>query len=212
MTYKILDSWVSEDPHVMETFLTTARERYTALEQALDPIVAAVSDLEKDWKPRWKEYWTPKLVALASVRVATQVALQVFEREQSTQAAPLPVIITATSISYRCDLHTVENKIEEAGILLTAYLEVCTSQKEQHIRQRQKVLKALQAVVNATHAAIKDGRSALEQAPRRQQELFTPRPARQAKRKGTSVSLSDDAETRAEPPLLQVVRAEEVQP
>jgi phytoene/squalene synthetase len=121
------------------------------------------------------------------------------------------VIITATSISYRCDLHTVESKIEEAGILLTAYLEVCTSQKEHHIRQRQKVLKALQAVVRATHEAIKDGRSALEQAPRRQQVLFTPRPARQAKRKGTSVSIPDDAETMAEQPSLRVVRAEEGQ-
>lgn len=207
----IMGYWVTDDLTVMETFLATARERYTTLEQVLEPIAAAVIDLESDWKPRWKEYWTPKLTALASVRAATQAVLQVFEREQSSRTAPIPLIITATSLGYRCDLHTVESKIEEAGILMTSYLEVCTSQKEQDIRQRQRVLKALQAVVKASREAITEGRGELEQAPREQQKLLTPRPARKGKQEMAPPPAADEAEATGVQPSLHVVRAEEVQ-
>jgi len=157
--------WVTDATDALDTFLTQASDRYIALEQALKPISATVIDLERDWTPRWADYWEAKTKALATLRAATRTCLMLFAREQSSQAAPVPLVLAATSIAYTSSLRCVEVAIEEAGILMTSYSSVCRSLDEKHIRQRQRVLQALRAVDRATFDAIIVARTEWEQAP-----------------------------------------------
>ena len=146
--------WVTDDAEVLETFLTHTRERYATLEQALEPLSAAVTDLDRDWTPRWADWWHAKTIALATLREATRTCLQVFNREQSSQKVPVALVVPATSTAYTSPLCSLEKAIEEAGILITAYTSVCRSLEEKHIRQRQRVLQALREVERDTCDAI----------------------------------------------------------
>jgi len=157
--------WVTDASEVLETFLTQASERYTALEQALEPITATVVDLDRNWTPRWTDYWHAKTHALATLRAATRTCLMLFAREQSSQAAPVSLVLATTSIAYTSSLRSIEAAIEEAGILITAYSSVCRSLDEKHIRQRQRVLQALRTVDRATFDAIIVARAEVDQAP-----------------------------------------------
>ena len=147
------ECWVSKDPAV----LARAQERYTALEQSLHPLVATVSDLEGDWNPRLTKYWNATLRDLTAVRTATQGVFQMFDWDQSRHAAPIPHVLT--SFGHTIRLLIAQSKIEEAGILLTSYIQVCGSHEEHHLHQRQRVLKALQEVVKVTRDAIQEGRA-----------------------------------------------------
>lgn len=204
---QIMEYWVTDDPTVLDAFVAQVQERYNALEQALEPIAATVRNLEGDWKPRWESYWNAKLKDLTVLRAANQAALQVFEKDSSSRTAPIPLIIAGTSLGYRCALQTIESEIEEAGVLITSYIEVSESHKEQHLRQRQRVLKALQEVVKETHSAINEGRDKLGKAAQEQQKLIAPQPVRKAKQKKPSASTRDAAVTTGQP-SLQVVRKE----
>ena len=119
------EDWVTEDPAALEAFVATGREHYAALEQALEPLATTVTDLKRDWKPRWKGYWKLKLTALLSLRTATQATFEMFDREQSSEEAPVPVIFYGANMGYTIPLSLVEGRIEEAGILLASYVEVC---------------------------------------------------------------------------------------
>ncbi len=163
--------WVTDATEVLETFITQASERYTALEQALEPITATVVDLDRNWTPRWADYWHAKTKALASLRAATRTALQLFQREQSSQAAPVALVVVATSIAYTSSLRSIEVAIEEAGILITAHSAADRSLDEKHIRQRQRVLQALREVDQEVREAITVGRAELDQAPMLQVRL-----------------------------------------
>ena len=198
----IMGYWVTDHPLVLETFVAQAREQYLAMEQALEPLVATVRNLEGDWNPRWAYYWNAKLKELTVLRTANQAALQMFDKDQSSQTAPMPLIIAGTALGYRCAFHTIESEIEEAGILITSYIEVSESHKEQHIRQRQRVLKALQEVVKETRDAIGKGRTKLIEDTEQQQKLMTPQPTQRSKQKTTPASTTDDAEAAEVPPPL----------
>jgi len=197
---QIMGYWVTDDPAVLAAFVALVRERYNALEQALEPIEATVRNLEGDWKPRWEQYWNVKLKDLTALRAANQAALQVFDKDSSSRTAPIPLIIAGTSLGYRCALHTIASEIEEAGVLITSYMKVSESHQEPHIRQRQRVLNALQEVVKETRSAINEGRDKLIEDSGKQQKLMVARPVRKGKQ-----------ETTTEQPTLHVVRSEEVQ-
>ena len=156
---------MTDSTEVLETFLAQTQERYTALEQALAPLSAAVTDLDRDWEPRWADWWHAKTIALAMLRTATRTCLQVFDREQSSQASPTALVLSATSIVYKAPLHSIEKAIEEAGILITAYSGVCQSLEEKHIRQRQRVLQALREVERTSCDAIIAARTEWDKAP-----------------------------------------------
>jgi len=204
---KIMGYWVTDDPAAaLEAFVVQVRGRYNALEQALEPIEATVRNLEGDWKPRWEQYWNAKLKDLTALRAANQAALQVFDKDSSSRTAPIPLIIAGTSLGYRCALHTIVSEIEEAGVLITSYIEVSESRKEQHIRQRQRVLQALQEVVKETRSAINEGRDKLVEDIEKQRKM-----AARRKQETASTPATNDAETTAVPPSLCVVREEEVQ-
>ena len=156
--------WVTDSAEVLETFLAHTRERYAALEKTLEPLSAAIHDLDRDWELRWADWWHTKTIALATLREATRTCLQVFDREQSSQESPVALILPATSIAYTSSLRSLEEAIEEAGILITAYTRVCQSLEEKHIRQRQRVLQALRNVDRATCDAIIAARTKWAQA------------------------------------------------
>nr|MBA2676812.1 hypothetical protein [Ktedonobacteraceae bacterium] len=111
--------------------------------------------------------------------------------EQSSEQAPVPVIFYGATMGYTIPLRLIEGRIEEVGILLTSYIEVCDSHQEQHLRQRQRVLQALQEVVETTRDAIHKGRTGLEQAPQEQQQLLAPRRTRKTKHRTTSTLATD---------------------
>lgn len=207
---KIMGYWVTDDPMVLEGFVAHVQEHYDALEQALEPIAATVRNLESDWKPRWNQYWNAKLKDLTALRAANQAELQVFDKEQRSRTVPIPLIIAGTSLGYRCPLHSVESQIEEAGILITSYIDVCDSHQEQHLRQRQRVLNALQEVVKETRKAIKEGRDKLVEDSGKQQKLVSAPPVRKAKHEKAPSSTTDDAETTTAQPVLRVVHEEVV--
>lgn len=157
--------WVTDSVEALETFLAQTQARYAALEQALEPLSAAVTDLDRDWTPRWADWWHAKTIALATLRTATRSCLQGFDREQSSQESPVALIVPATSIMYTFPLRTLEVEIEKVSILITAYSGVCQSLEGKHLRQRQRVLQALREVERTSCDAIIAARTEWDRAP-----------------------------------------------
>lgn len=156
--------WVTDTAEALETFLVQTQERYTVLDQALEPLSATIHDLDRDWNPRWADWWHEKINVLATLREATRTTLQLFDRERSSSESPTALVVPATSIAYLSPLRSLEEAIEEAGILITAYRPVCRSLEEKHLRQRQRVLQALRKVERATRDAIIAARMEWDQA------------------------------------------------
>jgi hypothetical protein len=215
MTNKILGFWVTEAPDVLEVFIQQAREHYTALEQALEPISTAIADLETYWTPRPADFWQQQTAALAPLRQATKTALQLFAKEQSSQAAPVPRIVAATSIGYRTSLYYLESKIATAGTLLIVHSGgmSCTSLSQSAMKQRQRILQALCEVEEAGRKAIREGRAKLDTAAQEQQKLTAPPPARQPQtepqrqQQPTTTADTTAATTKArQRPALRIVR------
>jgi hypothetical protein len=66
-------------------------------------------------------------------------------------------------------------KINEAGILLTTYLRSSTRQSmETQIRERQRILHALEQLSKAGHEAVDQGRANLKGASEEQRKLLRP--------------------------------------
>lgn len=102
--------------------------------------------------------------------------MRFFDREHS-QEAPVPLIISATSIAYRSRLHIVNEDIEEVGILLTVSISsLHDASTEEQIRERQRLLCALQRLSEVVHEAANTARVKLEEAPEAQRKLLIPAP------------------------------------
>ncbi len=190
----LLENWVTEDLAALEAFLVQGREHYAALEQALEPLAAAVKDLEGDWDTRGVSFWTRTLEAVLALRTATQAVLPLFDSPASSQEQPLPLLFAGANLMYTVPLWTVQQTIEECGLLLTAYIEVNDSYQEEHLRQRQRVLGALREVVKATRDAVGQGRVELEKAPQEQKRFRALSRTRKTKHKTASPSITDAPE------------------
>ncbi len=152
-----LGYWVTDAPDVLASFLATALQRYNALEEALAPISTAVTDLERDWHPRSAAFWQQVLAALATARQAGQACMVLFAREHSSFERPVPLGVPVASIRATVSLHRIATEIEEAGILLTVYSATCDVRDETHIRQRQRLVRALREVETVARLAIMEG-------------------------------------------------------
>ncbi len=175
---EILGYHTANTMEALAAFMGEVLAQYEALEQAIAPIDEKVEGLQKDWEPRPLSFWSEVLqTGIAEVRQATATCLGLFDKKRSHERA-VPLIICATSISYTGDLHYVKERLEEAGILLTAYLHTSarTVSVEQHIRERQRMMRALQEVSEAVHEAVDKGRVTLKSAPEEQRRLFGPLP------------------------------------
>src|SRR5579859_492620 len=159
----------------LTAFIAKASTRYEALEQAIVPVDEKVTDLQKDWDLRSAVFWSEVLrTSLPAIRGATTKCLGLFDRKQS-QETPIPIIICATNIGYTCDLHCVEAKIDEAGILLTVNVRTCGSNSvEKQIRERQRLMGVLQQLSKSVHEAVDNGRLKLKSAPEEQRKLLSP--------------------------------------
>jgi hypothetical protein len=111
---------VTDLPSVLQEFIAQARERYAAIEQAIQPIKAAITDLERDWTPRDVTFWQQVIESLDPVRQATQKCMALFDQTLNSQEHPAPLVLVATSFVYALGLQQIENSIEEAAILLFA--------------------------------------------------------------------------------------------
>ena len=157
----------------LAAFIALADKEYAALEQAIGPVDEKIADLQRDWDPRPLAFWSGVLrKSIPAIRGATASCLDLFGRKRS-QETPIPLIMSATSMVYACDLHCIKEKIEEAGILLTAYL--CTPESksvETRIRERQRMMRALQQLSKVVHEAVDNGRLKLKSAPEEQRKLL----------------------------------------
>ena len=112
----------------------------------------------------------------------------------------MPIVICATSISYRCDLHLINDKLEEAGIRLTAYLRTPAaylrtfeneSAAEKQIRERQRIMHALEELSKAVHEAVDKGRVHLMSTPEEQQKLLYPSKRKRSQESGLRIVGND---------------------
>ncbi len=161
----ILGFFVTDDPAYLATWMAHARERYTALEQALEPLQKVVEHLDRDWQPKHPAYWQRTMAHLPPLRQAIEACSSLFEREQSSEECPVPLAMVGHHLSYRISLSSVEREYEEVGILLTSHGSAPYSMEVAHIRQRQQVLKALRALCEAGQKAIGEGRANLDTLP-----------------------------------------------
>jgi hypothetical protein len=94
---------------------------------------------------------------------------------RGSQWKSVPPIIFGTGLACIVNFHSIEAKVEEAGILLTAYLRSSSSlysgtrrHVEAQIRERQCLLRALEQVSQAVHDAVDNGRLKLKSMPEEQ--------------------------------------------
>ena len=161
----ILRYWTTDDAQVLNAFLAQANERYAALEDGYTPIKEAVQDLDRDWSVRPTEYWMALIQQCVVLRDVTKACVLLFERVQSSERTPVPLVVVASAPNYSYALYNALDMLGRAGIALTSYSVVCHSSERKHLRQRQDVLHALCDVDGAVHEAIREGRAELEQAP-----------------------------------------------
>lgn len=162
-----LGAWVTDDPEVMSAFLAQGHVRYAALQQACAPIKEAIEELQRDWQPREQHYWQNILDQLSPLRKAMHACRALFAREQNSEMHPLPMAFAANlTYRYGWNLNGVEEKIENAGILLTIQSATPSSLDEAHIRQRQRVLRALEALHEVVLKATTDARIAFDKEQR----------------------------------------------
>jgi hypothetical protein len=196
---KILGYDTTATMEALTAFIAQVSAQYEALEQAIAPVDEKIADLQKDWDPRPLAFWSEVLrKSIPAIRSATTGCLDLFGKKRS-QATPVPIIICATSPGYTCDLHCIEEKIEEAGILLTAYLRTPESESmETRIRARQRMMRALQQLSKVVHEAVDNGRLKLKSAPEEQRK-FLCHPMRQApKESEPRLRVVDDQEQEGE--------------
>ena len=153
----------TDAPEICATFLAQARAHYDTLEQTLGPIKEAVNELQQDWEPRRMWYWQNVLNHLVPVRQALGACVWHFGTERS-QSIPIPRHMAAAAISYLHDVHRLECKLEEAGLLLTSHSAVLPSLEEAHLRQRQRVVKALRALLEEGQKVVTASRVKLDEA------------------------------------------------
>lgn len=207
--YKLLGYWVSENPTVLQAFQKNAHEWYDLLDQMRELITKTVNSIEHDGELRSVAYWKQVARELGPLHAATQGCLWTFAKEQSCRSLPVPLILPVASIMYTHPLRVLEARIEEATLLITAYIEVCDSRQETHVRQRQAVLKALRAVDTAAQEAVSDGRTELGKASDEQHILLMARKAHQSKQEETAIALSTDEAEMDVQSTLPVVRGPE---
>ncbi|GHO88235.1 hypothetical protein [Dictyobacter formicarum] len=177
----ILGYGVADDTATLMAFIARACQAYQALEEAVQPIDAAIEELGKDWEPRPASFWLPILKEhLSAIHQTETACLSLFSKEQSLRTTPIPILFSATSIGYLSRLYTVEHKLEEAGILLTAFMRSRGSRsQEKQIRERQQLLQEIDKLSKAVHAAVNTARAELDQAPAAQARLLAPVQQRQ---------------------------------
>src|SRR5438046_2996319 len=124
----------------MQTHTTEAKTFSEALEQAIRPIDERIRDLQQDWDLRPGPFWYEILtVFLPSIREAVIPCLDLVRRDPSLLLIP--------------NLQRIQEELEEAGILLTAY-QYSPSESdfpEQALRVRQRILHTLQRLSRAVH-------------------------------------------------------------
>lgn len=185
---EILGFETAIDERTLAQFLASAHQAYQKLEEAITPIDKQIADVQKDWDPRLASFWKAALQEIQTTRSAAADCINLFDCEQS-QEVPVPIIISATSIAYLSGLHNVNAKIEEAGILLTAYIQSSGSPSiEKDIRERQRLLWALKELSEAVHKAANKARAKLNEAPEVQRQLLVPTPAKLASKKSAKAN------------------------
>jgi hypothetical protein len=147
----ILGYETTKDREALAAFMAEALAQYQVLAQQGAAVDEKIEDLRKDWEPRPPSFWSPVLkTTLPAIRQAADTCLGLFDKKRSQERPVLPAIWLTSIV----DLHSIEGKVEEAGILLTAYLRSSPRRSvEAQIRERQRILQALEQVSQAVHEA-----------------------------------------------------------
>jgi hypothetical protein len=186
----ILGFFVTDDPAYLASWMDGARERYAALEQALEPLQNVVEYLDRDWQPQPPAYWHRTMEHLAPLRQAIEACSALFEREQSSEECPVPLAMVGHHLRYQISLSAVSREYEEAGILLTSHSAASYSLEVGHIRQRQQVLKALRKLCEVGQKAIKEGRAEIDTLPAEHQAYQSLGQSTRVKHRATAASIA----------------------
>lgn len=175
---RILGYEVTTDPQALPTFIAQVAERYDQLEAAIVPLDTKIAELSQDWQPgedwnpRPATYWQEVAELLSSLREASAKSLALFSKEPGTPA--IPIVFSALSISFRCDLHSIVEHMDNAGMLLAAYRHFCVFCDVVHLEQRQHLLAALRRLAKQTHESVTRARAELDKAPEEQRKILRP--------------------------------------
>jgi hypothetical protein len=165
----MLERWcghyTTDEPEALTAFLARAHTCYHALSASLAPLRERLTDLEGDWQPRAQASWQETIARVTAVRAALQEILALFDPAQSTPAHPTPLLIAMTAAEAYGERWAVQEALDEALILLTAYLPHCHSQEERSLRLRQRVVAALRALLLTGADAVQCGQRKLAKAP-----------------------------------------------
>jgi hypothetical protein len=166
---------ITRSQQELEAFIDQARREYDTLAGAIAPVDEKIANLQRDWHPRSAHFWGEALYRdIPPIREAARACSLLFDKGQS-HVTPIPIVIYTTLPGFIGYLHHIDSVIEEAGILLTVYLQTPRpSSVEGQIRERQRLMRALQKVSRATHNAIDEALGRLSQAPQKQVRLLTP--------------------------------------
>ena len=126
-------------PAELCTYFTLLQKHHHAIQQALSPLQEKMSDLERDWAPRDKAFWQEMLGMLQELKAVLQAACFLID-------APGGLFIQYTLM---IELYHTLSLIDNTGIELTSYLEVCTSRRVAHLHQRRRLLVRLRELAQS---------------------------------------------------------------
>lgn len=184
---RFLQFFVTTDPESTTSWIAQARHRYSQMEQALLPLQQVVSELEPDWQPKDPAYWQRMIEHLIRLRQTLEECRSLFEREQSREDMPIPLEVLGSRLRYILSLSSVAHTCDEVGILLTSHSAAPRSHEVASLRQRQEVLKALQAFCDAGRKAIEEGQAGFDALAVEQQRDPVPLAPRKRRKLGGDV-------------------------
>jgi hypothetical protein len=177
---KVLDCWVTDDPDVLNAFIKATEEHYTELEKALHAFQSVVNTLEATgWQGQ--DSWKLVAEALSPLRQSMQECLLHFAKEQTALNKPVPIIFATSAVIYKCSLHYMNSKVQEATALLTfPSIQVL----DKHVvRQWLRLIETLRELESATRQTIEKARAQLKKDE--QQQLSQWLPSQQRQRQAT---------------------------
>jgi hypothetical protein len=161
---RVLGFEVTLDQEALQLFIAKVAEQYDQLEAACVPLDTRVAELSKEEQACPVAYWEQVAEVLASLREASSQCLTLFARGRPEA---IPIVFSALSVTFRCDLRCIAACLERADMQLATASASC------EVAERQRLLMELRQLAQVVHQCVTRARTELDEAPEEQRKILS---------------------------------------